>query len=368
MSCSGKQFNYTFNLTSFHQYKLKSLLLYDSTPMNGSMDTVDLVKVSFINCSITHFSRKIHLPNLVYLDLKHNKITQLSNIIKSKRELLQHLDLSWNPIRKLINHSLIPNLKIYDLSFTKIQSLNAEEFHILQKLMNLSLKGCLIQNIEKNFLFLNRLKYLNLKATKFPIQSSLCLIEHLKDIEVIENEYFTVCCFARKLHPSSLKSCSPSKSLFNTCSDLLASKLLKFMIWMFGIFGVLANGFSIIFRLFHFTRFSHMFSVFMSIGDTLTGVYLISIGSVDIYYRDIFYKYENYWVSSFTCKFLGSLMNFSLLLSTFNLFLMSFEKFYVITFTRYTVFANGFIIPLIVITLIFCCAIAVFPIIYYTVE
>lgn len=254
------------------------------------------------------------------------------------------MDLSFNPLDSFIDYNLIPHLIYLDISYTKIRRLKEKWFKYLKYLKFLKMIRLNIQSIHTNFLVENQLEYFDLSHSKYPNIQSYQIIKFLHRIKNITNEYANLCCYVERYNKKSIQFCSPKNSFFSSCSNLLESVLSKIFLWSYGIIGILSNIFSILFRAFSIKKSFHIFSLSMSIGDFLTGVYLLILGVFDFHYKGSFFENEFYWKNSEVCYFLSFLMNFSLLFSTSNLFLLSFEKYYTISHPFSNMFTKKFAI------------------------
>lgn len=70
----------------------------------------------------------------------------------------------------------------------------------------------------------------------------------------------------------------------------------------------------------------------LAFADMLMGVYLLTIASVDVYYRGVYSLYDVTWRTSSGCQLAGFLSTFSSELSVFTLTAITLDRFLVIAF------------------------------------
>lgn len=318
------------------------------------------------NENMKNFTSDIYLPNLIILILKKNKIEYLNSIIIQNYSLLQYLDLSYNPIEILELTRNLNEIIYLDISYTKINNLNNNFFIKILKIKIIKLINCKLINIDKN-LFLHNYKlyevYLN--STIINKHYLYHLTYHLKNIQIFYSQYHKLCCYLIK-YSFNVHNCYPMKSVFNTCSDMLSTNIIRSIFWIIGLFGFFGNLFSIIIRIKSFNRLSHIFYILLSFADLLTAIYLLWISSADLYFRSVFLENEERWTNGILCKFLGGLMNFSLLYSMFNLLFISMEKYIAILYPM-KIINQKYLIYIILFETILTIFLAFYPVYQYEV-
>lgn len=325
-----------------------------------------LTTLKIQNSKIENFFNYFSTPNVFYLNLTDNQIKNFYNI-SSLYFVLQILDLSYNPLEILPNFANLPILSKLYLSFTKISALKYKSFHILKKLKYFELIGCDIKSIDSNIFNENYIEYFNLSSTKLPKNQLKNLIKNLLNIKMFKSQYFRACCFLT-ISAKSMKNCYPMYSVLSTCDQLLASLWLTLTIWFVGLIGLILNILSIKFHLKSERKICNLFYILMSISDGLTNVYLLIIASVNSYYRGNFFENEELWISSYLCKFTGSLMNFSIIFSTKCLLLISFQKYLAIKYPFKKFFPEKSVIIFSMTCFSSSLLLGSFPLIFYEVR
>ena len=168
------------------------------------------------------------------------------------------------------------------------------------------------------------------------------------DIRVFQQEMFTGVVIANSLitdayvfcciRPVGLpeENCYPHKDEFSSCADLMRNDVLRVLLWLIGIFSLLGNGASLIYRfIFDRKRLKLGYGVFvlnLAVADFLMGIYLIIIASADVAYRGIYIYNDRAWRNSAWCKMAGMLSTMSSEASVFFICLITIDRILVIKF------------------------------------
>lgn len=141
---------------------------------------------------------------------------------------------------------------------------------------------------------------------------------------------FEFCCIAKLAG----ENCSAPKDLFSSCEDLMANPTLKISIWILGCIALLGNTFVLIWRLKSKSesKVHSLLLLNLAISDFLMGIYLVMIGSVDLYYRGKYSIFSEDWKRSSLCQFCGFLSTLSSEASVFILTIMTADRFVAITY------------------------------------
>ncbi|EDV21501.1 uncharacterized protein TRIADDRAFT_30388, partial [Trichoplax adhaerens] len=150
------------------------------------------------------------------------------------------------------------------------------------------------------------------------------------------------CCIA------TAQTCLPPFNVISNCADLMANTILRASIWIVGIIALVGNLFVLIWRLKHQNKnsmaeqsyFRKLVTFFMgnaesvnvlfvdalAIADLMMAIYLIIIGSTDIYYRKKYSHYDDYWRKSPLCHFAGFLATLSCQMSVYILTAITVDR------------------------------------------
>lgn len=356
---------------SFNVYETNNVRFIEIQNLSDKfikINSMQLVYLDMTNNSLQEWPKQFELPNLVHLNLKKNQLDNLNSLTTKKFNILQYLDLSYNPITKIAINTSLMELVYLDLSFTKISHLSYHDFQYFVKLKIFKLVNCLIksmdENLMSNFITLHEL-YLN--KTKLPVGKEYFMVDQQKYLKVLHSQYFSLCCFVLSI-TKTIKHCSPTRTTFSSCSNLLVNNFVQSIFWIFGICGFFGNILSIYFRLKSFHRPSHIFYLLLSVSDILTSNYLLIIVTTDHFYKGNFFGILVLWTRSYLCKFSGFLMNFSLLYSMTNLFLISLDRYLAIFYSSICKFTKEKVIIMCLISFFICMFLAIFPILFYDVS
>lgn len=154
--------------------------------------------------------------------------------------------------------------------------------------------------------------------------------------------HYSFCCIA------TAKICLPPFSVISNCADLMANTVLRASVWIVGIVALIGNLFVLIWRIKHQSKapkaeesiFQKFFSFIigntesvnvlfvdtLAIADLLMAIYLIIIGSTDIYYRKIYSRHDDQWRRSPLCHFAGFLATLSCQMSVYILTAITIDR------------------------------------------
>ena len=140
-----------------------------------------------------------------------------------------------------------------------------------------------------------------------------------------EADRFEFCCIAKLSGPN----CSAPKDLFSSCNDLMANLTLRFSIWVLGCIALLGNTFVLIWRLKTKSdnKVHSMLLFNLAFSDFLMGIYLVVIGSADVYYRGNYFIYNDNWKRSPLCQFSGFVSSLSCQASVLILTTMTTDRY-----------------------------------------
>lgn len=284
--------------------------------------------------------KNISIPNILNISFVNNKMENIDFIKNEKLEYLQYLNLSKNPLKSIdfLNKILMKNLFLIDFSSTKINKINEKNFKNLNKLKIIRMENIQLKIIIKNpSKYLLKVEYFYLKNTFYPSKYIKNLMEFSKNLKFVEGEKFQLCCLLFKILKNKEIFCKPKPSDFFTCDNIIPTKFMRILFWIFGIFGVFGNIFSVIILLITKKK-SKLFRFSLSLGDFLTSIYVLSIAIVDLKYSGESYLLnEEIWRESLSCSILGTLLTFSLILSSMAILFIAIE--------RYESVKNPFSIP-----------------------
>ena len=249
------------------------------------MKNVSRLHVRYNNIATLHADTFQNLTKLVYLEIQHNKLHFLQKDIFHNLQQLQHLNVSFNNLYR------IPS----------------ELFIFCISLETVDLQGNPLLWIEKH-----ALASLN------------------ESVQLVVTDFAT-CCFT-----SARCISSPPLSPYITCKRLLPYDLLRIAIWFVCGFAVVGNGLVFYSRV-KKRQQRHKVQTFLitnlSVSDFLMGIYLTSLLSVDLFYKDYFPSHSEAWRSSMLCRAAGALSVLSSEASVFFITLITIDRFFGVKYT-----------------------------------
>ena len=294
---------------------------------------------------------------LNHIFLSGNMITEIREGVFSGLMNLVELYVERNLIHKIEAGAFsdLENLPVLSVSNNDLSTLHPETFQNVIKLDILVLANNKLEYLPENIFYkLSQLHYLSLAfnnlhripATLFLHSSSLetldlqgnvlLWIEHqalvgLKETVTFIVSSFSTCCF------TSANCLSPApESPFLTCKRLLPFNVLRIGIWFVCSLAILGNIFVLYYQFKH-RQHGNKIQLFLitnlSISDFFMGIYLISLLSADLYYKDYFPSHSEAWRKSMLCRIVGALSVLSSEASTFIITLVTIDRFLGVKYT-----------------------------------
>lgn len=322
-----------FNWTIDHKIKTLNISgLSKSSKLSLKYEQY-LTKLIIINSFIKEFPLKYFL-NIVYLDLSRNQLESINFITEINKTLnIQYLDLSYNKFI-INNENVLINLK--KLIYLKMNGIVIEK--LTKKLLNLKKLKILQISFTKLFSideysFENLLSLEELSLNKTVLQKHLSsnLLKNLKNLKYLHSTSFYFCCLAKKLN-KNLKICSPSSSLIKTCSDLIGNFTLRVIIWIMLICGLCGNTFVISIRILYYKPINIIY-LGLHTSDLFFNIYLTIIAIIDQYYKGNYIENDNIWRYSLFCSITGIISNFAIISSNFSLIIITLDRCFVVLYT-----------------------------------
>ena len=260
-----------------------------------------------VNCSGTSI---LYIPQISTetrsLNLSLNSIdlgsSNMSLVPSLMAFLVRHCSLKSVPDYFLAN---FPNLVVLDISYNQLQNLSSNTFSGLRSLKHLIISNNLITTIFHNmFQDLHSMELLDLRNNF--VQYIDDNVFHHTAINIIKVDEFRFCCLA----PSA--DCVAPIEIFSSCNDLIASPVLRIMIWILGTISLVGNISVTIWRIIYRGEDNNTeIIISLSIADFLLGCYLFIIAGVDLYYRDRYAQNSKIWQGTSLCKLCGFLSTLS---------------------------------------------------------
>ncbi|XP_037568867.2 relaxin receptor 1 [Dermacentor silvarum] len=251
---------------------------------------------------VIHADTFENLLNLEALILRENHLMDVHEEAFRYNTKMLEIDLAVNFltfVRPGLFHGL-RDLKKIDLSANAIKTLPVTLFHNLRSLNSLNLSGIEINNIEiRHF-------------------------RHLPKLEFIYFKKFQYCSYA-----PYVRICAPKTDGLSSTEHLLVWPVLRLSVWVVALTTCAGNSVVLAWRLLS-KKEDRVLSLFirnLSVADFLMGVYLVTVGSLDVAFRDEYNKHAHQWMSSWHCTLCGLLAMVSCEVSVLILSLITVERY-----------------------------------------
>ena len=310
------------------------------------------------------------VQNLLRLDLSYNQIDILVMGIFDGLSSLIDLRLNGNPLLSISVQAFrgLQSLPRLDLSGLSLREISGGVFEGLDKLEHLDLSGNEITDMKSGSLSgVYDVRVLNLSDNNV-INYAEEEFALLKNLEFLHSDDYMFCCFAGL----EGENCLPKADQFSSCEDLMSNDILRSFLWIIGFTSLFGNLFVLIWRRLSGEQLTVASTLVSNLAasDFLMGVYMISIASVDAFYRGNYIKHATAWRHSIGCQVLGVMSTIASEVSVLVLLVLTADRFKNIVFPfkgrRLTVSAVRIILGGIW-TFFFCLAIIpLFPIEYFS--
>jgi hypothetical protein len=129
--------------------------------------------------------------------------------------------------------------------------------------------------------------------------------------------------------------CTPTPDAFNPCEDIMGYPVLRVAVWFVVACSVFGNMSVIVVLLGIFKRLSvpKFLQLNLAIGDLFMGVYLAMLATADITTMGKYFNYALDWQLGLGCQLAGASSLFASQLSIFTLIVITFERYYTITYS-----------------------------------
>ena len=291
--------------------------------------------MSFCNISEIQSEFFGSMKNLLVLDVSYNNLEILKSDTFHAQKKLNHLFLAGNSDIHTIEPRAfagLESLKVFEMKYVHVKHLSRNAFQSLEVItMDLSnnyfdrVDDEIFKNVKADNLFLN-----STKVKKFGDG----MFHGMQLKSTLITDAYKFCCIKPKELPE--EKCYPQKNEFSSCSDLMRNDALRALLWVIGLFSLLGNGASLIYRfLYDRERLKMGYGIFVSnlaIADFLMGVYLVIIASADVAFRGTYIYRDESWRFSGWCKLAGILSTVSSEASVLFICLITLDRILVIKY------------------------------------
>ncbi|XP_062589196.1 uncharacterized protein LOC134250867 [Saccostrea cucullata] len=297
----------------------------------------DLIRLFMADCGLTSIESFtfINQRNLLKLDLRNNKITQLHSNAFTGLVSLKDLQMEGNELlTEIADQAFLGLQSLPEMTLTNSRLWNIQRNTLvgLQNVRQLNLSANRIRFIS-DFAFQNLSNVIVLDMQRNEVkQFSSQIFNGLLKLQKLYTDSYAFCC----LKPTSVKECLPTADEFSSCDDLMRNDILSTFMWITGFCSLFGNLGVFIFKVrfdSHTLKKSHgIFITNLSVSDFLMGIYLIIIASADQYYRGKYIWNDVRWRESTACQIAGMLATISSEMSVFLLCLITIDRLIAVKF------------------------------------
>lgn len=237
---------------------------------------------------------------------------------------LETLDVEANKVARLNRKcfSMVPNVSVVKLSKNEIMSLTCDTFLGANNITSLILFQNRLQTLKKCF-FANLVKLHNIDLLKNNIKMvERDIVGHISHNIIVKSTNPAVLCAVYKSRISD-----PSYNS-DYCFNLLRTKPLQIVSWVFGFIGVTVN-LLIALRNAEKTPI-FVFTCSLCTSHLLLSAVLVELASVDVYYKDLFAIFKHKWENSVLCGFILFQFFFSSWSGIFSLYNLALSRYMVV--------------------------------------
>ena len=263
---------------------------------------------------------------LIYMKIENGSLVQLLGLNRhsgvSKWQNLHFLSITRTRLQTLSADTFYGLINVYvlNLADNQIFQIDDNSFVHVRYTQILLLHHNLISKFSANtFNRLSKLWKLDVRQNNV-VYIEFSTFRPMISLEILETDIFRMCC----LVPSTV-SCSRGERFVSSCSDLIGGRTQKVLIWVMGIWGLSGNVLVIYMSFYR----SHdkprtapaaranlsLYSILvvnMAVSDGLMSCYLLTLGTLDVYFTGVFFAYMDAWKAHLGCKLLGFISLFSL--------------------------------------------------------
>ncbi len=312
-SCNGLSFTCSFNNITTLPWTLRRLDISGQAPLalySGEFSSFKfLIDLNISSCGIRDLPIGIFEENhnLLYIDLSDNNIIQLWKGTFEGLNNLNSLLLIGNAIQMIEPYAFKPlrSIKSLVLKSQYMSYIKGNTFVGLDKCEILDISDNQVETLERGtFNGLDNLHILDMSRNDITFVHKQDF-QDMQSLVRLKSDDYMFCCFV-ELSP---ENCDPKPDVLSSCTDLMGNMVLRVFLWFLGGFSLFGNMFVIIWRFIskENIKVPTFLVMNLALADFLTGIYLITLASVDSYYRGNYIENANGWLNSNLCKFLGVL-------------------------------------------------------------
>ena len=294
-----------------------------------------LVNLNLAYCFISFLS-DMEFPNLKFLDLSNNKLTNITMNIFLPLGNLQSLSFQGNPLTSIVSgtsHLKQHALQRLDLSRTCLGMFDSQTIRQFLGLQYMNVSYAALQSVGPGgFKSAPSLKELDVRGNTidtFPTD----VFDGVTKIAIVLSSNYRLCC---KDVLSAATKCIAPQYFLHSCEHMIESNINRFTFWFVAIVSVLGN---LICVAGHYSLKKLQFGnnaiacmASLQCSNFCTGLYTGVIVSADSMFSGRFFHHEDEWKDSVACKVAGFMSLMSSQVSIFTIFFLTLDHLIVLCF------------------------------------
>ena len=333
-SCQGLAFTCpsVFSVDNYTDLRYLNASSSGLTPESLSNNPM-LVYLSLGHCGLTDL-RFPALPNLNFLDVRHNAIQAVPMEHLKNVSNLRVLSLIGNPVMYLFTGSSASDfskLQIMDMSMVKVPDFNADTLRPFSSLTHLNMSGSAVQRVFGR-LTNPELRVLDIRGCKMQYFSKH-LLKNLSKLSTLHADNYKLCCHQTLPEGFNAKNCHVHSAATLSCDSLLGSNTQRIMVSVVALLALTGNMANLIIRncipSWRETERSintYLYISHLCLSNFFTGVHLAVLGVMDKVYSGSYLWKDRAWRSSPWCVVSGFLFLLSSQVSVFVIVCMTLER------------------------------------------
>ena len=275
--------------------------------------SLHLVHLILRKCSLVQMT-EMSCPNLQILDLRENKLEHVNISVFIGLKNLKVLRLSENPLKTMSGghvHTHRNHMEVIDLSSTELTVFDGAVMSHFQNLRLLNISFTKIHSTGKRgFRDISHLIELDMRGS--PIEHfHFDVYKGLHKLGVIFPPNHRLCCKQLLLDQAVTPKCITHQSQLSSCTNLLRSQTHRVYVWLTSMLAIIGNVVCLVRHCaLHVDTGEGGFDVLfanLNVANLLLGVYLAMIGTGDVVSQGRYLYYQETWKNSASCCVAGFL-------------------------------------------------------------
>ena len=266
------------------------------------------------------------LVNLYSLYIDSNQLIKLPSDVFDNLHRLQDLSIDKNQLSSL-DKSVFRNLVSLQVLVLSNNHLTHLDYDILAHNVNLQTIELAFNKLKQipNMKHLSFLQFIDVRNNTLTLTSRGSVSFASTEIRVVVSQHEVCECY---ITTNALCQAVDHRSPYLTCDRLISAKVFVIIIWVIGLNAFGGNLFVLLWRRKTSTKnkVNSLLLGNLAVSDFLMGIYMIIIGSADLYFGEGFPLQAESWRSGITCKIAGALSITSSEASVFFVTLISIER------------------------------------------